>query len=617
MTAAEIRQIIISANNILDSTEIYTGDNRLAAYRTISVANHFLRGHPVDIATFNNRCDPPLSPADFQGAKDSIDRIIRRIGTMRIPAAASTGEFQKVSKALDALAELYNTPFPRLFVRGGKLSRVICNEDGFPSIDTLTETALSVIATQCIEWFVSKPVVDKTVIPNVTTVQDFVTTTPKLVIPRLYALGEWPCIPPLAGIVECPYITKTGEIVSDAGYNFGSRLYLVSQNGEYHVSVPDTPSNSDVNAAKELLFDLFTDFQFEDEASRENLIACLITAAIRPTIDGLIPMFVFDKPVMGAGASMLAKIITQITTGRPPTMTDSPKNKSEEEWNKLIIGLLREGRALNIFDNVEGDMYSSALASVLTSEYYGGRLLGKNETVRYPNKSVWLANGNNIQITHDLPRRCVWIRLTTDTARPYERTGWKYPDILEYVRIHQAEYLSAILTIARGWHVVGKPQPAKGMQIMGGFEGWRATVGGIMSYMGCTHFLENTKTNLEIAEEAHEDVEVFLEGVFKGFKKLKSTPNMTEAFRVREIIPCLDSQNYVAESGHVLLDAMPAYIQELNQTHPKKVPQAIGNLFKKFLGRMFPSGYRVERAGVENVALYRISYHQPIKGGGE
>lgn len=626
MTADEITTFLTAAEAIRISTEHYEGDLRFAKYRTVAVANHFLNGNQIDIAAFNLRCDPALTESDMAGVQGEIDNIIAMleppdepvVEKMRLNASPSTGEFFKVEQSLSAIVNVYNNPHPRVFVRGGKLSRVICNEDGFPAIEAIDEKTLSYITSRCIEWFAVRNVIDKTTIPHTVTQEEYVTVTPKLVLPRLFAWGEWQGIPPLLGVVECPYITTDGTIVTEPGYNPCSRLYLARPDGVQDICVPDAPTPEDIAAAKTLLVDLFSDFGFEDQASRENHIACLITVAIRPTIRGLIPMFVYDKPVQGAGASLLAKLITQITTGRPPTMTDSPKKASEEEWNKLIIGLLREGRALNIFDNVEGDMYSSALASVLTAEYYGGRLLGKNETVRYPNRSVWIANGNNIQITHDLPRRCVWIRLTTDTARPYERTGWKYPDILEYVREHQTEYLSAILTIVKGWYAAGKPPASKTLQVMGGFEEWRDMLGGIMKFIGCDEFLNNTSANLEVAEEAHEEVETFLEYLFYAFRGDQSAVmngvQTTTSFTVKDIIPLADPNQISPGTGRVPVHSLPAKIQGVFRDHPEKVSHTIGNVLKQYNGRVFQSGYKINRGGMcRNVASYRISFRKPVQ----
>lgn len=585
--------------------------------------------------TADNRvkCNPPLSESEIRAIVTSVSKYpagdpprqtpvpTSDITKKRIHAGPSSGEWAKIEQSLDAIVSVYNKPVPRMFVRGGKLCRVIYDENGTPSIDKLEEKSLSGILTKCVDWYLVNNIeVEKKVNGEVVKEKkqiEVLTVTPSQVIGRLYALGEWEGIPALQGVVESPYIVENGSIITTPGYNEITRLYLAQHQNFKGINVPVSPSKEQIVSAKKLLFDLFSEFAFESEADRENHIACLITAAIRPTIKGLTPLMVYDKPVMGSGASLLGEIITGITTGRPASMVQAPDKNTEGEWNKLIIGLLREGRSINIFDNVEGDIYSAALAALLTASLYRGRVLGKNATEEYPNNSLWICNGNNIQITHDLPRRCVWIRLATDTARPYERTNWKIQNIREYVIEHQSEYLSAILTIVRGWYLAGKPAPDTNLQVMGSFEMWRNTLGGIMKFIGCVHFLENTSSNLDIAEEAHEEIEGFLEELFLAFPSKEQTVKdgwtSSRSFAIKEITPVDDPVNYVQGNSSVRTDKMPGYLQEIQREHPKKLPHSIGNQFKKLIGRVFPIGYKLERVKNDGkVTTYRISFKKPV-----
>jgi hypothetical protein len=595
------------------------------------------------LATENKtRCHPPLPDSELMAIVNSAGKYPQGeppkrpapegdITRDRIYAGASSGEFTKVQQSLDALIHVYNNPSPRIFVRSGKLCRIVYSENFVPSIQPLDENSLSVILTQCIDWFNYQEIVNEKIGKDgkvelgndgkpikIKTRIEALTTTPQLLVSRLYALGQWEGIPALGGIVESPYITNEGVIITAPGYNPKTRLYLAQSQNFKGINVPDSPTREQVMAAKKRLFELFSEFTFEDEASRENHISCIITTVIRPIIEGAVPLYVYDKPVMGAGASLLAELINGINTGRPASLMQAPEKNTQGEWNKLIIGLLREGRSLNIFDNVEGDMYSSALASALTGIVYSGRVLGKNRMEEYPNKSVWIANGNNIQITHDLPRRCVWCRLATNTSRPYERTDWKIKNIREYTIEHQCDYLSDVLTIVRGWFVAHKPGLDKDVPVMGSYEKWQEIVGGIMKFMECKNFLGNTSTNLDIAEEAHEDVEVFLEEVFYAFTekdtKVTDAVQKTRFFQVKDIEPIDDNINYLKGRGGVRTEKMPSDMRELQREHPLKVPQAMGDLFKKHIGRVFPMGYKVLRGKKSNnTATYRIEFSRPVK----
>lgn len=617
MTPKEEREAVITellhrAELIRGSVDIYTGNDRLLNYRRVVAANRFLKSiNRIDPAAFNQaRCDPPLTDDERAEHEKRAQHDADVIGgKRRISAAHATGEHEKVERALSAIAEVYNEPDPRVFVRAGKLSRIIYNEDRVPSIQQLDQGALSAVMAQCIEWYGTREVLDKTTIPPTPIKEDFVTTCPRLVTDRLAGLGEWPGLPPLVGIAENPYLNDDGAVISTPGYNPEKRLYL-SENCAA-VTVPEVPTPEQVKAAKDLLFDLISEFKFESEADRENYIATLITVVLKPNIKGITPLYVVDKPVMGAGASLLGEILATISTGRPAAMTQAPEKKSDGEMNKLIIGLLREGRTLTIFDNVEGDIYSPALAALLTSEVYKGRILGKNQTEEYRNNMVLVVNGNNVQITNDLARRCVWSRLVTDTARPYEKTDWKIPNIRQHVTDNQGLYLSAVLTIGRAWYLAGKPGCKPGLQVMGGFEAWRDMLGGIMNFIGCDHFLENTALHLEICEEQHDDKAEFLKGLYdhfgRGYGKDDGWINSKE-FTVKEIKELLDKFG-----EHPLMKVLPDELLEILNHTPEKFSQATGHLFRGILGRVYPSGYKIERVSVTTKrATYRIFFKDPV-----
>ena len=73
-----------------------------------------------------------------------------------------------------------------------------------------------------------------------------------------------------------------------------------------------------------------------------------------------------------------------------------------------------------IIDNVERELDSAALASVLTAREWTDRILGLSKMVTLPVRAIWIANGNNIKVGGDIARRCYSVRLDAKTARPLE-----------------------------------------------------------------------------------------------------------------------------------------------------------------------------------------------------
>src|SRR5439155_17554950 len=51
------------------------------------------------------------------------------------------------------------------------------------------------------------------------------------------------------------------------------------------------------------------------------------------------------------------------------------------------------------------------------------------------------------------------------------------------------ELLAAVLTLARGWVVAGRPGPTEDVPILGGYGPWRHVVGGVLRVAGVTDLL--------------------------------------------------------------------------------------------------------------------------------
>ena len=86
---------------------------------------------------------------------------------------------------------------------------------------------------------------------------------------------------------------------------------------------------------------------------------------MRPAIAGPTPLAVIDKNTPGAGATLLTEVFGIVAHGRVPGMTALPSK--DEEIEKRITTLLRDGEMLNVFDNIDQPLEHSSLALVLTA----------------------------------------------------------------------------------------------------------------------------------------------------------------------------------------------------------------------------------------------------------
>ncbi|MDI6877511.1 MAG: hypothetical protein QMC96_12165 [Methanomicrobiales archaeon] len=507
--------------------------------------------------------------------RKEADRIakLRRIGVSDMRVRDLT------DMALTAVVQA-NSP-PMVFVRSGALTRITYDEKGTPSIRFMTEAMVTHLLERCADFYKyrnigtrAKPEWEEVPVPP-----------PERVVTDFMQLYDWP-LPPLQGIVEAPLILRDDTLVTEPGYNPATQLYYAPAPGLVLAPVPARPSKADLQNAVDLLEEVFCDFPFDGEASKTNCLAALLTAVLRPLFPGNAPMALFDKPQAGTGATLAAEVIALVATGRPAAMMTAPT--TEEEWKKTITAILFQGRSIVVVDNIKGVLDSDALNSVLTSDVWEDRILGRTEMISTPARAVWIGTGNNIPLGGDMPRRCYRIRLDARVARPYQRTGFKHPEIKRWVLENRGRILAAILTLARAWVQAGCPKP-KGIPVVGGFEGWRDTIGGILVHAGRSKFLANLQEMYEETDIDTPQWERFLERWHAIWKD-------------RPVILADVYQHLLNEASSVrvefaeevrLLDVLPDELLDAWEAKKKSFTKALGKALSSKNKVMFPNGLTV------------------------
>lgn len=488
----------------------------------------------------------------------------------------------QTAMALDALADINDPPF--IFHRARELVRIAYDENGTPSIVNLNVSALRGILERCASFVMEgKKGNHIPVPPPLTVVQD------------LANLPEWNTIFPISGIVECPIIRGDGTVVTDKGYDRNTRLYYAPADGFVLPAIPEKPSKDDVKNSIVMLKEIFIDFPFVDAASRINTIATLLSAVLRPIISGSIPLSLLDKPQAGTGASLIAEVVGQIVTGRSTSMTPAPED--DAAWRKMITSSIMKGRVVNIIDNVESKLYVPSLAVALTCTVWEDRILGKNEMITLPNRNVWIATGNNIQLGGDLPRRCFWVRMDACCAKPWQerKKPFKHPDLLEWVNNNRGEILKAILILAKSWIQAKKPKPLRCPK-MGGFENWRDTIGGILEYANEYEFLGNLEQMYLEADTDTPAWEAF-------FEKWVDIWNVDIEITVADIEERLNKEQDPHQVDHRgrLLDNLPDAIADA-WAGKKNFNRVLGNQLSKMNQRVYTNGLKIVKGAVAHHA---------------
>ena len=491
---------------------------------------------------------------------------------------------------IKAIVEIFNKPQKQVFIRNGLLSKVFYDEKYNVKIVTINKEMVRNILDRCCNFIRFEKseggMVEVKARPPIDVCENILATT-----------GLHTFLPPLLGITESPYITSDGKVITDPGYNENTALYFIPSLDYVKIEVPEIPTQDEIDKAVTDIDDLFSDFEFEDAASKDNLFAAVLTCVLRPTINGCTPLYLVDKPQMGTGGSLVCEILNRISTGKALEPSDAPKANDSEEWEKRIVSFLASGTPSVCFDNIESNFQSSSLASVLTARSKKCRVLGSTNDSVFVNNINWMGNGININVGGDLPRRVYLTRIVTNYARPQMRTGFKIPNIKEHVSKNRYKYIRDILIIAKAYHNAGCPDPKwrdkesqkeKEIPAMGSFEEWRRYIGGMMVMINKTSFLGNNETILENSETLNVEGEQLL---------MKINEIMGEGE--------FTSSDIIKHQTHIFDEFIPPYILENEKSAPKK----LGKFFSHIKGRVFSSGYKIVASrNVMHVQKWVIKY---------
>ncbi len=505
-------------------------------------------------------------------------------------------ELQEVTT--DALQALRSAGSP-LYFRSGKLVRISPDEKGTPVIAPVGESELrGEMARSAVYMKVSAHEKDGQTIYIETEVSppiDYVRDIRARDIAGMQADLKLPeeelPFPALTSVTESPVLRSDGTILTTPGYDKQSGVFYIQDPEAGVPNIPDDPITDEQIEARDLILETICDFPFANEASRANAFAFMLTPMLRRSITGHVPLAMIDSPQSGTGKSLLIDVMGFVATGRRPAMKSAPRE--EEEWSKTLCATLATGTTVCVFDNVDHKLNSSNLAMVLTAEEYESRRLGVNtENLRYPNLCSWAVTGNNLQLGGDLPRRCYEIRLDAKMSKPWKRSpeGFKHPELLAWATAEKTRIQSALLTIIRAWYAHGQPPNPKGT-VLGGFESWSRTVGGILAYAGVEGFLQNLEEMYQTADEDGAQWEGLLE-------VLADIYGVDAPFTVADLCRRMDNDS-------TLRDAVPNAVDAA--ANPKKqgsFSRCIGRAFVRHVGTRFgDEGWYLERAGTASRAV--------------
>jgi len=325
---------------------------------------------------------------------------------------------------------------------------------------------------------------------------ELVAAPPPIAVVKSVLATPDPALPVLVGIVNTPVFGRGGTLLTTPGYHPDARLLYAPPPGFTVPAIPARPSKLEIAAARNLLCeDLLGDFPFVGPAELAHVIALLLLGFLRGMIDGPTPLHLIEKPTPGSGATLMVDAVATILTGSGASVMT--EGSDDDEWRKRVTAKLRQIPSIVLIDNLRSKLDSSAVAAALTANFWEDRILGASEMARLPIRCVWIATGNNPEFSNEMARRLVRIRLDPHEERPWQRTGFRHPDLMTWVRANRPRLVAACLILCQAWIVAGRP---RGSRTIGSFENWAHVVGGVLEVSGIPGFLGNLDEMMEASD---------------------------------------------------------------------------------------------------------------------
>lgn len=302
---------------------------------------------------------------------------------------------------------------------------------------------------------------------------------PDNVVTAVQQWGTWPGARVLKYVSSTPLVRPDGTIFQEPGYDPETGV-LYRPNIKFD-PIEDAPTHQDAYFAMQVLKDVVCDFPFQEPKHRSVFVAAVLTMLARSAITGPVPAMAIDASTRGTGKSRLVDVATQIAHGIQASKMSMPRD--DDEMRKRITSLVREGDPAVCLDNIVNAISLPSLDCLLTSSVWKDRELGSNTSIRAPNVAVYFFTGNNMTFGGDLSRRALHCRMQSPFENPEERSDFRHPDLLAFVRQNRTSIVHASLTMIRAWFAAGKPVASK-FHRWGSFEEWSDLIANVIAWVG-------------------------------------------------------------------------------------------------------------------------------------
>jgi hypothetical protein len=235
-------------------------------------------------------------------------------------------------------------------------------------------------------------------------------------------------------------------------------------------------------AALERVDELIEEFPFRGPIDHSVAMSGILTGLDRYARPA--PLFGVTAPQARSGKSLYVDLIGILLDG---SVVASIPEADKKELEKCINGALLAGDSLISIDNLSYQLRSSLMCQAVTQGRASLRILGYTGQKKVTVGSMFVVNGNNLQLAGDLVNRLVEFTIDAKMEAPESRV-FKHPDLKGWAREHRGELVSAGLTALRAYHCNVGANGANGvngaLKVFGGFEMWTRRIRAPLVWLG-------------------------------------------------------------------------------------------------------------------------------------
>ena len=157
----------------------------------------------------------------------------------------------------------------------------------------------------------------------------------------------------------------------------------------------------------------------DQSAARSVALSAILTGCVRKSLRTA-PLHAFSAPTMATGKTLLCNVVSMIAVGRGAAAIS--QGRTEEEDEKRLFSILRQGDPVILIDNIEQPVHGDALCTILTEATWQCRVLGVSENQTVSTSALFLATGNNLEFQGDVTTRVIMGRLDAGVEAPEKRS---------------------------------------------------------------------------------------------------------------------------------------------------------------------------------------------------